>query len=469
MSNPRSFFFALAVVCAVLALPVGARAQEQGPVYVVEPGDTLWGLAAEFGTSVEALSAANGLSGGGLTPGQQLIIPGFEGLSGRLATHEVAFGEDLRTTAQSFGIDAEDLLRLNRGISPERLYIGQPLIVTIDEGNPLALPEASRLLPGTGATLSEVALKQGMNPWRLLELNGASDNMWLLPRDTLAIPAPGTSHVAFPKPVDAAQTLPAVGVQGHTLTLRILTQAPIEAYGTVGDWPLTFNAESSGSLAAVQGVHALAEPGIYDLSVSLRQPGEQSDWYTFDQPIRVRAGEYGRENLTVDPQTLDPDVTGPEDAQIQQVVAPNTPTKRWDGPFEFPSTHYTESFPSVFGTRRNYNGQGYFSYHNGLDFYGGTGVPILAAAPGQVVFAGPLTVRGNAVYIDHGWGVYSGYLHQSEILVEVGQMVEAGSRSAQSVAVEGSPGRTCIGNSGWGGFRSIQWTGWSSPTPRSIR
>jgi murein DD-endopeptidase MepM/ murein hydrolase activator NlpD len=41
-----------------------------------------------------------------------------------------------------------------------------------------------------------------------------------------------------------------------------------------------------------------------------------------------------------------------------------------------------------------------------------------------VVFAGPQTVRGNATMIDHGWGVYTAYMHQSEILVSVGEYVE---------------------------------------------
>jgi murein DD-endopeptidase MepM/ murein hydrolase activator NlpD len=44
----------------------------------------------------------------------------------------------------------------------------------------------------------------------------------------------------------------------------------------------------------------------------------------------------------------------------------------------------------------------------------------------MVVFAGKLTVRGNATMIDHGWGVYSAYMHQSEILVKPGDRVEAG-------------------------------------------
>jgi murein DD-endopeptidase MepM/ murein hydrolase activator NlpD len=63
-------------------------------------------------------------------------------------------------------------------------------------------------------------------------------------------------------------------------------------------------------------------------------------------------------------------------------------------------------------------------FHTGLDFGGGDGLPITAPAAGQVVFAGPLTVRGNATIIDHGWGVYSGFWHQSAIQVQVGQMVE---------------------------------------------
>ena len=37
-----------------------------------------------------------------------------------------------------------------------------------------------------------------------------------------------------------------------------------------------------------------------------------------------------------------------------------------------------------------------------------------------------LTVRGNAVIIDHGWGVHTGFYHLSEINVVVGQQVQMG-------------------------------------------
>jgi murein DD-endopeptidase MepM/ murein hydrolase activator NlpD len=49
----------------------------------------------------------------------------------------------------------------------------------------------------------------------------------------------------------------------------------------------------------------------------------------------------------------------------------------------------------------------------------------------------PLTVRGNATIIDHGWGVYSGFWHQSSTLVEVGESVETG----QILGYNGATGR----------------------------
>jgi murein DD-endopeptidase MepM/ murein hydrolase activator NlpD len=87
----------------------------------------------------------------------------------------------------------------------------------------------------------------------------------------------------------------------------------------------------------------------------------------------------------------------------------------------------TIGFMSTFGNRRSYNGSDYTYFHSGLDF----GVylnslNIYAAEAGVVAYTGNLTVRGNATFIDHGQGIFSGYFHQSEILVNVGDHVEKG-------------------------------------------
>jgi murein DD-endopeptidase MepM/ murein hydrolase activator NlpD len=54
-----------------------------------------------------------------------------------------------------------------------------------------------------------------------------------------------------------------------------------------------------------------------------------------------------------------------------------------------------------------------------------------------VVLAEPLAVRGNTVWLDHGWGVHSGYFHLDSIGVTVGQVVNAG----DALGIVGATGR----------------------------
>jgi murein DD-endopeptidase MepM/ murein hydrolase activator NlpD len=79
-----------------------------------------------------------------------------------------------------------------------------------------------------------------------------------------------------------------------------------------------------------------------------------------------------------------------------------------------------------FGEVRAYNDGPFNSWHNGLDIGADEGAPIVALAPGRVVYAGRLDIRGNFTAIDHGLGILTCYFHQSEILVQVGQTVQAG-------------------------------------------
>jgi murein DD-endopeptidase MepM/ murein hydrolase activator NlpD len=138
----------------------------------------------------------------------------------------------------------------------------------------------------------------------------------------------------------------------------------------------------------------------------------------------------------VDPATIDPANTKPEDDLIKQTTAPATPTKYWDGIFHLPVDE-PYCIKSWFGNRRSYNGGPYNFFHTGLDYGVCVDLNVLAPAPGIVVFSGPLTVRGNATIIDHGWGVYSGLWHQEKSLVNVGDRVETG----QVIGVIGGTGR----------------------------
>jgi murein DD-endopeptidase MepM/ murein hydrolase activator NlpD len=126
----------------------------------------------------------------------------------------------------------------------------------------------------------------------------------------------------------------------------------------------------------------------------------------------------GREGL------LSPDVIQAEAERMWALWSQVTLQPYWSGSFGYPVNDVR--ITSAFGTRRSYNGGPANSFHAGSDFGGGIGAPIYAPAAGQVVLAESLAVRGNAVLIDHGLGLFSGYWHQSEIVAEAGQFVQPG-------------------------------------------
>lgn len=95
----------------------------------------------------------------------------------------------------------------------------------------------------------------------------------------------------------------------------------------------------------------------------------------------------------------------------------------------FPSGKPVAGDPSIsseFGLRSNpFGGRGY-EMHEGIDFAGPVGKPILATAQGVVVNAEYSGGYGNHVKIDHGYGYETLYAHLSELEVKIGDRVERG-------------------------------------------
>ena len=102
--------------------------------------------------------------------------------------------------------------------------------------------------------------------------------------------------------------------------------------------------------------------------------------------------------------------------------------KLWSGKFIFPSDAKQNT---IYGVKRRINGNldpDYF--HKGLDFAAKEGAHVKAPEDGKVIVAGLLSkgfvVNGNCIFLDHGQGVVSAYLHLSSVLVKEGDLVKKG-------------------------------------------
>lgn len=180
--------------------PESARVREETDsgtfFYVVQAGDTVSGLAAEFGITVEEIKATNpSIVLDRIAVGQRLAIPEAaqrppeeeEPDDPNALYHLVQAGENLSSIAALYGVDSLEIARLNRLVSPDRLGIGQRLLLPAN-ATLLELPtEEAADKVGlvhtvvAGETLSSIALRYEV---RLSTLVAANN---LLNADQLAV------------------------------------------------------------------------------------------------------------------------------------------------------------------------------------------------------------------------------------------------------------------------------------------
>ena len=97
----KSLQVAIAILLIFCAATPAAAQSADGPRYVVQPGDTLSSIAARFNVTVEDLMNANEIQDPNLlSAGQELVIPGLQGVSGLLLTEVVQFGDSFRSLSR---------------------------------------------------------------------------------------------------------------------------------------------------------------------------------------------------------------------------------------------------------------------------------------------------------------------------------------------------------------------------------
>ena len=156
----RLFLCALAASLLFVVRPVSA--QSSGPVYIVQPDDTLYSIAARFNVSINFLMAANNITDANLLGvGQQLVIPGLQGVSGVLDTEYINFGDSFHSLLRRTQIPLDLIRRLNHVVSPTEFYVGASLIVPKQENQ---TDLKSRLSATPGESLFELAVQSDAKP-----------------------------------------------------------------------------------------------------------------------------------------------------------------------------------------------------------------------------------------------------------------------------------------------------------------
>lgn len=99
---------------------------ENYEVYIVRPGDTLYGISNRYGTTVNDIKNLNRLTSDLLTVGMELLIPSNN--QGSMTTYTVQSGDNLWQISRRFNTTINELRRLNN-LTSDILSIGQTLLI----------------------------------------------------------------------------------------------------------------------------------------------------------------------------------------------------------------------------------------------------------------------------------------------------------------------------------------------------
>ena len=143
----------VATTAFVGTVAVGGSQIADADTYTIKSGDTLWDIAVNNGTTVDALMQDNNLSSHLIYPGDKLNYSSNSSSSvEKLAQvkndgyYTIALGDTLGTVADKFGTSVDNLVEINNLSNPHLVYVGQ--VIKVD-GNaaPKATPAVAQATP----------------------------------------------------------------------------------------------------------------------------------------------------------------------------------------------------------------------------------------------------------------------------------------------------------------------------------
>ncbi|MFW6042208.1 MAG: LysM peptidoglycan-binding domain-containing M23 family metallopeptidase [Chloroflexota bacterium] len=331
--------------------------------------------------------------------------------------HVVEPGDTWQALAYRYGLSIEQLQAVNPHPNPRR----QPVIGdTIDLPAEAGPPRSGMIVAGHEGGVLQSAARHQLNPWYLAHTNGLRNPFRPLFQRPLFVPGGEGAPRQLPPGFQQLELSRVPAQPGQALAIRGQVDGPEQATVTLGS--AQFDTFIQGQrFVSLGATGAFFTPGAPELTIGT--PGAP----LWSQPWRIVPGvwEYDQVTLTGAAAEIDQEAIAAERERLFQIWSRTTPEPQWQGPFQTPIDDYL-AVSSTYGARRSYNGGPYSTYHEGVDFSAYAGTPVYASGDGTVVLAEMLYVRGGAVIIDHGLGVFSGYYHMSAVHAQPGQVVQAG-------------------------------------------
>lgn len=121
---------AILIVVLLLSMLVAPAASASGAVvHVVQRGETLYSIAARYGVSMYAIAEANHLTNlNAIYAGMRLVIPAGPPPACPVY-YRVQRGDNLTRIAARYGVSVAQLQQWNRITNPNRIYVGQTLVI----------------------------------------------------------------------------------------------------------------------------------------------------------------------------------------------------------------------------------------------------------------------------------------------------------------------------------------------------